>query len=161
HFCPSCAVTRGLEDRSGDLVLLNDFTLFPSPLGGLALDVAGFARTANFSAIAPASLQVNVFTDGEAAAQPLTVPGGARLCDPQSDLLFTLPGSVTILKRQDATSASGPVTFVASHAASDQKISVPAGTRLQDIRGRIYVVANTSEIPAPELRASQGSATFY
>jgi filamentous hemagglutinin family protein len=161
RWCPTCALSRGLEDRGGDLVLLNDFLLSPSAHGGVTLDLAGSARTANFAALGPTQLAIDAQTVGAASLLSFALPGGTRLHDPVSDLYFTLDSPLAFNEREPARPSGGQVLFRAAPGHTGESISIPAGTRLLDARGRIYRTVGQAEILAPRLRQSEGEVTFF
>jgi len=152
---------RGLESRGGDFVLLNDMVMFPSSSGGLTLNVAGQVRTANVAANGPAQLGIETETLGPAALQSFTLPARTALEDPLTGLEFVLSQPVSFAVRQPATAASGQLLFRATPQAANSQVLIPAGTRVADRFGHVYVVSQDSGIPAPQDRLSQGSVTFY
>ncbi|HTF36167.1 MAG TPA: filamentous hemagglutinin N-terminal domain-containing protein [Myxococcota bacterium] len=163
---PSLRVTthsfqRGLESRGGDLVLLNDLLLFPSPTGGLTLDVAGQVRTANFAANGQVDLTLFPQTVGAASLQAFPIPSGTVLVDPATGLQFTLEDNVSFQVRQPATPAQQEVLFRATPSASNGPVLVPKGTRIADRYGHVYAVISDTFIPAPKGRLSQGNVTLY
>ncbi|MFO0690570.1 MAG: filamentous hemagglutinin N-terminal domain-containing protein [Myxococcota bacterium] len=159
-WCPGCPRQRGLESRGGDLVLLNDFMLFPSAHGGLTLDLAGKARTANFAAIAPTILELDARTLGKTGDQSFTLASGTRLIDSKTGLAFTLQTSVLFAPRRPALSAQGLVEFRAGPGHANDTITIPAGTRLVDGRGVVYQTVAGGVIPPPSERLSEGRVTF-
>lgn len=160
RWCPTCSLQRGLESRAGDLVLLNDFLLFPSAHGGLTLDLAGKARTANYAAIGPTILELDARTLGATGDRSFTLPSGLRLVDPETGLEFTLQTSVLFAERRPALAAQGEVEFRAGLGFSDAPIEIPAGTRLVDGRGVVFQTVSAGVIADPSLRLSEGRVTF-
>jgi len=163
---PSLRVTthpfqRGDESRGGDFVMLNDFELFPSASGGLTLNVAGQARTANYAVTGTQSLAVAQETVGSADLQAFTIPSGTLLLDPQTGLEFTLIGPINFQPRTPATRAVGNVLFRATPQAADSAVPIPKGTRITDLAGQVYEVTANSEIPPPSQRLSQGTVSFF
>ncbi len=65
-----------IETDRGDLVLLNDFLVYPSTSGGLDLQIAGKVRTAGLSASTSAVLSLVVETLGGTGDLTFTVPVG-------------------------------------------------------------------------------------
>lgn len=145
--------------RAGDLVVLNDFTLFPSADGGLFVDVAGQVRTANGAASETATITLAVQTSGDAADLDFTIPGGARLLDPATGLVYTA-GEIQLGQRTPAREGQFQVLFVAERGFEDQEVVIPAGTRAEDWEGRIYLTQSDTVIPAPEARFSAGEVRF-
>lgn len=160
RWCPTCSLQRGLESRGGDLVLLNDFLLFPSAHGGLTLDLAGKARTANFAAIAPTILELTARTLGETGDLSFTLPSGLRLVDPETGLDFTLQTNVLFAERRPALAAQGEVEFRAGTGFGGATIEIPPGTRLVDGRGVVFQTVTGGVIPDPSQRLSEGRVTF-
>lgn|GEM_PF-3946295 len=153
---------RGLESRGGDFVLLNDMLMFPSSSGGLTLNVAGQVRTANFADNFPAQLQISAQTVGPAALQSFTIPARTTLEDPQTGLEFVLEQPFTFAVREPAQPASGELLFRATPQAANSEVLIPAGTRVTDRYGHVYVVQGGQNfIPAPQERFSQGQVTFF
>jgi len=155
--------TRGAESRGGDLVLLNDFVLFPSAMGGLTLDVAGSVRTANGTASGAAELVLDVRTIGAAKEQRIVLPLGTRLVDPSvPGLEYVLSGSsaVVVARRLDAQQAQGSVRFQPARTALAGPIRVPKGTRIAGINGQVYETTAAFEFPAPSARVASGDVIF-
>jgi len=160
RWCPGCDRQRGLESRGGDLVLLNDFLLFPSAHGGLTLDLAGKARTANYAAIGPTILELDARTLGSTGDRSFTLASGTRLVDPETGLEFTLQTSVLFAPRRPALASQGLVEFRAGRGYGRSTIEIPAGTRLVDANGVAYQTVAGGVILPPSQRLSEGRVTF-
>ena len=153
--------TRGLESRGGDFVLLNDMVLFPSSTGGLTLDVAGQARTANLAANGPAQLSITLTTVGAAASQSFGLPQETVLYDPQTGLQYTVQTPLRFTPPTPAQPAMGSVLFRASPAYANSTVLIPEGTRIADRYGHVYMVSVNSQIPPPAQRYSTGRVAFF
>lgn len=151
--------TRGLEQRGGDFVLVNDFRLFPSSQGGLTLDVAGTVRTANVTASStPATVRLTSSSTGAAADAPLVLSGPIELRDPETGIVYTA-GSIEINARAPATAAEGFV-LVRAQLGVTEPIEIPAGTRLLGDNGQLYEVTTTTSVPNQANPRSIGEATI-
>src|SRR5262249_15850984 len=83
--------------RPGDVVLLNDFLLAPSPTGNLSIDAAGKIRTANPAASAdPAVMGLTANVGGSATRTGLTIPAGTRVRDPGTGTEYTVTKELVI-----------------------------------------------------------------
>lgn len=152
-----------IETDRGDLVLLNDFALFPSESGGLDLDVAGQVRTAGFSASSAAMLTLFVETLGGSGDVPFTIPAGTRLRDPSTGAEFTLAAEVRVNARTPALPAVGKVVFRPTANAASGTVRVPTdgSVRVTTSDGRLYEVIQSDDLAAPAQRYSEGEATFF
>jgi filamentous hemagglutinin family protein len=150
-----------IETDEGDLVLLNDFTLYPSRQGGLALDIAGSVRTAGLSASTSAVLSLVVETLGATGDLEFEIPVGTKLLDPESGIEYTLTTQLRVNKRVAAQPARGDVVFRVASGAANRTVTVKAGTRVATSDGRIYEVLADRTLLAPEQRVSSGSVTFF
>jgi filamentous hemagglutinin family protein len=146
--------------RAGDLVLLNDFAMFPSAEGGLELDVAGRVRTANSIAAGPATMDVIGTSSGTAADLSFQIPGGTSLLDPETGLVYTLGSSgLSFAPRDPAQPAEVSALFRAAPGFAGSEVVIPAGTRVVDYAGNVYETQGESILP-PELRRSRGEVLF-
>ena len=150
-----------VETERGDLVLLNDFTLFPSEQGGLSLDVAGKVRTAGFSASSAASLALFFETLGATGDRAFSLPAGTKLRDPATGIEYTLTSEVNVRARTPAQQTTGTVVFRVAAGAANGQVVVPAGTRVSTSDGRVYSVLQDAVLLPPEQRLSQGQVTFF
>jgi filamentous hemagglutinin family protein len=150
-----------IRTERGDLVLLNDFLIYPSAEGGLLLDVAGTVRTANGVAVSPAELLLDVRTAGASGDVSFTLDPGVRFRDPKTGLEFVLRQSVDMLARLPAQSATGSVVFrAAADAVADEPIVIPRFTEVATQDGRVYrTTAEQVILPAAQ-RFSTGTVTF-
>jgi len=92
----------------GDLVLLNDFLIYPSDRGGLDLQIAGQVRTANFSASSAAVLALTVETFGPTGGLAFMLPAGTRFREPNSGIEFVLQGNMALSPRPPGADPSVP-----------------------------------------------------
>jgi filamentous hemagglutinin family protein len=152
--------TRGLESRGGDFVLLNNFVLFPTSSGGLALDVAGQVRTANLAASGHAQLEISAQTVGAAASVGFTLPSNTQLYDPLTGLVYTSTDPMTFAPPTPATPASGSVLFRIAPAYANSTVVIPEGTEVSDRAGHVYVVSQNTPI-SPSTELSTGTVAFY
>ena len=150
-----------IETDRGDLVLLNDFLLYPSTDGGLELQIAGKVRTAGLSASTSAVLSLMVETLGTTGDLEFTLPVGTKLRDPNTGIEYTITTQVTVQQRLPAQEARGNVVFQVTPEAAGGELKVPAGTRVTTSDGRIYKVLQDQFLLAPEARLSEGAVTFY
>jgi hypothetical protein len=150
-----------IETDHGDLVLLNDFTIYPSTNGGLTLQIAGQVRTANFSGSNPAILDLSMLTFGATGNVAFTLPAGTKLRDPVSGIEFTLKSQVQVNARAPAVQAKGTVVFTVDPAYAGKQVVVPAGTRVVTPAGQVYQVTQTAILPPPAQRLSQGTVTVF
>jgi len=169
---PSLIVRTGKEgSRPGDFVQLEDFLLFPSADGGLTLDVAGKARTASGAASSNTIVSIAAESLGTAADRDVSIPAGAKLRDPATGLIYVLGDSISLGPRTPAQPAQVRVTFEALPGFEDREIAIPAGTRVEDYRGRIFTAGCAGEqcttnppppqvIPALANRLSVGEVRF-
>jgi filamentous hemagglutinin family protein len=147
-------------ERAGDFVQLEDFLLFPSSKGGLTLDVAGKARTANGVASGSAIVTITASSFGAAADRAFTIPSGTLLRDPETGLLYRLSRDIVFDTRAPAEPATVRVTFEAEPGRENEEIVIPVGTRVEDYRGRIFVTTTEQRIPPIAARLSQGEVRF-
>ena len=159
---PSLTVKTGEEAgrRPGDFVQLEDFTLFPSSQGGLTIDVAGEVRTATGVASGSAQIDILARTTGSAADLSFSIPAGSLLRDPQTGLTYTLTREIAFGPRLPAMPATVNVTFESQRGLEDQQIVIPAGTRVEDYNGNVFVAASPGLIPALADRFSEGEVRF-
>jgi filamentous hemagglutinin family protein len=150
-----------IETDRGDLVLLNDFLVYPSTNGGLDLQIAGKVRTAGLSASTSAVLSLVVESLGGTGNVTFTVPVGTKLRDPVTGIEYTVTSEVTVRERLPAQEARGNVVFQVSSEAAGGEVEVPAGTRVLTSDGRIYKVQQDQFLLAPSTRLSQGKVTFF
>lgn len=150
-----------IETDRGDLVLLNDFTLYPSHQGGLELDIAGSVRTAGLSASSSAVLSLLVETLGATGDLEFDLPVGTKLRDPITGVEYTLTTSVRVNKRLEAQPARGNVAFQVAAGSANQAVTVKRGTRVATSDGRVYVVLQDRTLLPPEQRISEGTVTFF
>jgi len=150
-----------IETDRGDLVLLNDFLIYPSERGGLELNVAGTVRTADFSASTNAVLALALYTAGATGDRSFNLPTGTRLRDPVSGSTYTLTNTLIVNPREPAAAAQGKVTFQLSPDAASGAFTVPAGTLVKTADGRLYQVLSDAVLPPPQQRLSQGRVTFF
>jgi filamentous hemagglutinin family protein len=147
-------------ERAGDFVQLEDFLLFPSKKGGLTLDVAGKARTANGVASGSAVVTITASSFGAAADRAFTIPSGTMLRDPETGLLYRLSRDIVFDTRAPAEPATVRVTFEAEPGREGEEIVIPVGTRVEDYRGRIFVTTTEQRIDPLAVRLSQGEVRF-
>src|SRR4029453_10922972 len=119
-----------IQTDRGDLVLLNDFSIYPSTHGGLTLDVAGTVRTAGFSASRAAFLTLFFETLGAAGDHDFKLPAGTKLRDPATGVEYTLTNEVNVRQRTPALPTTGNVVFRVSPSAAGGRVVVPSGTRV-------------------------------
>jgi len=150
-----------VETDRGDLVLLNDFTVYPSTHGGVTLDVAGKVRTAGFTASSAALLSVFFETHGASGDHAFSLPAGTKLRDPETGIEYTLTSEMNVASRRPAQPSIGTVVFRVSPDAAGRSVVVPAGTRVSTSDGRIYSVLQDAILLPPSQRLSQGQVTFY
>lgn len=151
--------TRGSESRGGDLVLVNDFQIFPSASGELSVDVAGELRTANLVAATSAAVTLLVTSSGSAIDGKVRIKGDALLRDPVTGIEFRLGSPVTIDEALPPQPALGKVLVRGTQGATGVKI--PQGTRLIALDGTRYEVSGDSEIPPASRRFSSGEVRFF
>ncbi len=144
-------------ERPGDLVLLNDFLMYSSTSGGgLTLDVAGKVRTANGAAGNPARVQITAEASGTASNLRFEIPAGARLLDPATGLVYVVGSSIQLSPRDSAVPAEMNVRMQADSRHFASGVTIPAGTRLRDRAGNLYVTKSAQTIPPAADRFSTG-----
>lgn len=158
---PSVIIRTGDEGaRPGDFVQLEDFILFPSAKGGLEIDVAGEARTANGAASGSAVITLTGSTTGVAADASFVIPAGTRLRDPETGLIYTVQSPISFQSRTPAEPAQVVVDFEALPGFEGQEIVIPALTRVEDYNGNVFETRASHRIPPLAERVSVGQVRF-
>jgi len=150
-----------VETERGDLVLLNDFSIFPSANGGLTLNVGGEVRTAGFASATPATLSLDFQTIGATGDRAFSVSPGTKLRDPATGLTYTVTREITVTARAPANPTHGAVVFRVTPSAAGGTVVVPRGTRVAAQDGQVYQVTQDAILPPPEQRFSTGTVTFF
>jgi len=150
-----------IQTDRGDLVMVNDFLLYPSERGGLDLQIAGQVRTAGLSASTNAQLALTLLTAGATGDRAFTIPAGTKLRDPATGNTYTVSNALTVASRTPPTPAQGSVVFHLSPEAASGTFTIPTGTIVSASDGRLYRVVSDAILLPPAQRLSQGQVTFY